>query len=410
VTGKTVIHYKILEELNGGMAVVYKAWDLRLERFVAIKFLPEGLAKDPQALELFHREARAIAALDHPNVCTIYDSGEHEGRPFIVMQLLEGQTNERTHSLCKLSEADLLALIPDLAELLRNTGTEYWWMKKRVFNAFESHGFHVTRDHFYSPQPTVANLTPALWEGPRYVNPAFTFDMEGMRALVADLTPYANELADIPRISPSGFYWDNHFFPNFDAIVYYGLCRRFRPATVLEIGSGFSTHIALRAAQQNGMTQVCCIEPYPTATLRVIEDGLSKLLVQPVQDVPLEVFQDLQAGDILFVDTSHVSKLGSDLHHILFHILPALPDGILIHFHDIFLPHEYPREWVVERNWFWNEQYLLRAFLMYNEAFRVVLMNHHFLYTYPQVAEEALGGRCGPLNGVSLWLRKESSA
>ena len=313
--------------------------------------------------------------------------------------------------LSGLSEAELLELIPDLAELLRKTGTEYWWMKKRVFDTFEAHGFHVTQDHFYSPQPTVASLAPSLWNGPHYLNSAFAFDMERMRHLFDDLASFAAELADVPRTCTSSFYWGNNFFPNFDAIIYYGLCRRFCPAIVLEIGSGFSTHIALRAAQQNGVTQVRCIEPYPTATLQAIGDQLSQLLIQRVQDVPMDVYRDLQSGDIVFVDTSHVSKIGGDLHHILFHVLPALPDGVLIHFHDIFLPCEYPREWVTERNWFWNEQYLLLAFLMYNEAFRVVFMNHYFLYICSRLAERAVAELdLGPLQGSSMWLRKEPQA
>jgi hypothetical protein len=311
-------------------------------------------------------------------------------------------------SLSGLSEADLIELIPQLAALLRRTGTEYWWMKKRVFDAFEANGFHVTQDHFYSPQPTVASLAPSLWDGPSYLNPGFAFDIEEMQALFAKLAVFGPELADIPRSGTSGFYWDNNFFPNFDAIVYYGLCRHFCPTIVLEVGSGFSTHIALRAAERNGTTQVRCIEPYPTPTLQEIGHRLSQLHVERVEDVPMDIYRDLRSGDILFVDTSHVSKLGNDLHHLLFHVLPALPDGLLIHFHDIFLPHEYPREWVIERNWFWNEQYLLLAFLMYNKAFRVVFMNHHFLHTYPQVAQPALGNLgLGHLQGASMWLRKE---
>ncbi len=304
------------------------------------------------------------------------------------------------------NKQDLLELIPAMAGALRRLGTEWWWMDSQVYLEFERLGFHITQDTFYSPLPSIgtASIMKSYDRPYEAARRLFEMDVVGEWRKVSQ---FLVELADIQRAESPGYYWDNPFFPNIDAIAYYGMIRNHQPKRVVEIGSGFSSHIALRALQKNGAGELHIIEPYPTPKLlEVVErSGLGRFYQSFVQDFPAEYFGGLSAGDILFIDSSHVSKLGSDVNHILFNIFPGLPNGVIVHFHDIFLPFEYPKDWTIEKNWSWNEQYVLLAFLMNNRDYRPVISNQLLLRKHAdEVMDLSPAIDVGALSGSSIWL------
>lgn len=200
--------------------------------------------------------------------------------------------------------------------------------------------------------------------------------------LLENSAQYSNAF-DFPVNRKEGFryYSDNIFFNKSDALALFLIIRNFKPGKIIEVGSGFSSALMLdirdRITGHHSMN-LTFIEPHAERlhSLLVNNDYKNSCICEClVQDVPLEVFKELQANDILFIDSSHVSKIGSDLNYLLFEVLPVLNKGVIIHFHDIFYPFEYPFPWL-EMGISWNEAYLLRAFLMYNSSFEVILFNN----------------------------------
>lgn len=216
------------------------------------------------------------------------------------------------------------------------------------------------------------------------------------------------ELQDV-HAAEYEFFTRNSQFSWLDARALYVLLRKWRPRRIIEVGSGFSSLLMADVNRRHfaGTTQITCIEPYPRPFLQAGAPGISQLIEQKVQDVPLDVFSQLTAGDILFIDSSHVAKTGSDVNYLFFEVLPRLAAGVRIHIHDIFLPNEYIYDWVVTENRSWNEQYLLRALLMYSTAFRVVFGCAYAFATMPELVQSALAHPKGcAFAGGSFWIEK----
>jgi predicted O-methyltransferase YrrM len=201
------------------------------------------------------------------------------------------------------------------------------------------------------------------------------------------------------------FYLNNGWFDSVDAEVLYSIIRRFKPARIVEVGSGFSTRAMRRAILDGSLhTRLTSIDPIPRIDVANFADEQIRTPVETLEVSRL--VELLQANDILFIDSSHLITTGGDVIFLCLEVLPELRPGIFVHFHDIFLPFEYPQSWVVDFRWGWNEQYLVQAFLYNNSEFEIVWPA---FYMWTQYKGEVLKTiPCDPLrtSPSSLWLRK----
>jgi predicted O-methyltransferase YrrM len=264
--------------------------------------------------------------------------------------------------------------------------------------------------HFYSPVVNVKEVLKnenRIWGSDRSVH-SIPLDIEGQFNLLRQFQQYYDELP-FPENASEGFryYLNNAYYSFTDGIILYCFLRHFKPRRVIEIGSGFSSALMLDTCEKFGLnTKLSFIEPFPKRlhSLLTAEDKIrNEIIVDKLQNVPLSFFSELVEGDILFIDSTHVCKTGSDVNYILFEILPLLHQGVIIHIHDIFDSFEYPKEWITQKR-SWNEIYLLRAFLMNNPAYTILLFSHFIHSKYPT----AFKGMplCYRNKGSNFWLRK----
>ena len=260
--------------------------------------------------------------------------------------------------------------------------------------------------HFYSAIPSYSDV-----DRRKKINPAG--DLPGIDLRVEDQTNLLNELISFKdqfvwgKSKSSGLRYntDNLFFTQFDGYILFSMMMKYKPKKIIEIGSGFSSALMLDVNDMylNRSVDFTFIDPWMDRLNELLnaEDKQSdqvKTLSVMIQEVDLTIFDDLEAGDILFIDSSHVSKVASDVNFEIFEILPRLKKGVIIHFHDICHPFEYPSNWL-DMGIYWNEAYLLRAFLMFNTHFSILMFNHYWNNAViPEFGTVTEGG--------SLWLIK----
>ena len=300
-------------------------------------------------------------------------------------------------------------------------GTFNWLKKsllrkiaKSLYLFFERLGLHITPNHYYMPIPDSRDLTEAVFRRRTEMHGLEIDELGQLELLDNFVQLYKREYELIPQeksIDKEGYYSNNPDFGPVDGEILYCMMRYFRPRRFIEIGSGYSTLIALKALEKNRREGFNCkytiIDPFPRKFLLEILPVSFNLMREKVQETPLAVFNELEQNDILFIDSSHVLKIGGDVQYEYLEVLPRLNKGVLIHLHDIFLPLEYPQDWVRNQFRFWNEQYLLQAFLAFNRDFEVIWAGNLICHKYAEKILQAfpLVNRARIAAG-SFWLKK----
>jgi hypothetical protein len=257
----------------------------------------------------------------------------------------------------------------------------------------------VPPGHFYSPLTSAADAG----RGPGWHDaPGVDVREERQLALAARLQPLLGQPLSGPRYVPG-----NDMFGAADAAVFRAMLTHLRPTRLLEVGSGHSTALALDEADccpgLSGL-EITCVEPFPERLLGLLtapDADRVTLLRQPVQELDLASYDQLGPRDILFIDSTHVVKAGSDVLWLFLHVLPRLAPGVIVHIHDVFWPFEYPDAWLRQRR-DWTEAYLLHAFLIGNSGWEILLFPSWLWQCHP----ELVPGHLADQDPGSIWLRK----
>ena len=294
--------------------------------------------------------------------------------------------------------------------------TSIYYFFRFIFFSIKEKSFRLLRyypGHYSSPVPgkdalynsTLFSMNASLIEG-------VDLNKDYQLMLLESFFGYHKEF-NCPERQQSDrrYYYDNPMYGYNDAYIYYCFLRKFKPKNLIEIGSGYSSALLLDAIDLLSIPDInlTFIEPYPDRLFSLLIDKdheKTDVIENHIQNVSAELFNKLGKDDILFVDTSHVLKIGSDLSKIIFSILPALNKGVIVHFHDIFWPFEYPKV-IFDDGRLWNESYFLRSFLQYNNSFEILFFTSYLENLYKEKITEKFP-EFSKSTGSSLWIRKNN--
>ena len=297
-----------------------------------------------------------------------------------------------------LSEEELKTLISLAKRVL--------WEEPEVRAKLQQNKVNIIPSNFYSEVPSVEEIRNSFeYRTPDEPVYGKMFDPDFLRDFLAELLAYSLEFnppVEGDRDQPEGFFWANPAFSHLDAMAYYCMIRHFKPHSILEIGSGFSTLVADQAIKHNGFGQIVSIEPYPMAFLREI-DSITEIVEQKVQDIPVtELVKMVETADMWFIDSTHTVKIGSDCLYLYLKIMPEIVSRTVVHTHDVYLPQGMHQDNALDKHIYWTEQYLLYAYLLDNPKAQIIFGSYYSHLYLPEFAQKLMHGRY-MIKGGSLW-------
>jgi hypothetical protein len=256
---------------------------------------------------------------------------------------------------------------------------------------------HITPAHYYSPIPVTYELDSSVFEK--------IYDCNGIDWNLAEQLEYLHER--FPKYHIEYTPSTNTGLSLVDAFVLYAMIREKKPELMIETGAGDTTKISLQALQMNKNEGNPCkfysIEPYPRDDIKEIENKDFEVIQRKIQDVEVDLFSN---ADLVFIDSTHVSKIDSDVNYEILEIIPTLKVGSLVHWHDIVIPTNYWKEWIENGNQFWNESYMVHSFMLFNESFKTVWAARYMRLNYYNEMEQVFPYLQSNHQLMSFWIER----